>query len=68
MKWYKPYIVDKTDEGYGIFKPSMWSVVFEDSPLFKNLYEEQAKLICAALNGAYNLGRESTKHYPLENT
>lgn len=61
LEWETAYTVKRRWESIGIlnFGRYVCDIWFEDAPLFKNLSRDNAEFLAAALNGAWNLGRNA---------
>lgn len=53
--WEKPYSIEKTRIWFWV----TYFITYEDTRLLGPLEYNDAKVICGALNGAYNMGRVS---------
>lgn len=53
--WVSPYKVVRVKTSH-LFR--VYNIEFDDSILFKDLNKDSADFLAAALNGAYNMGRQ----------
>lgn len=61
MNWLTAYKVNKVETGRWWWKNFFYEIVFNDDVIMEVFDYHEANQICMALNGAYNLGRTSTR-------